>query len=247
MDVTFTQWIWALVAGVLIGFNKTGIPTLGILVVALMASVFPAKESVGIVTPMLIAADLIAIVYYRRTVVWKSLFSLVPSVSVGLLLGFALLGYIEDGQLSVLLGTIVLALIVIHVFKDRLESKLQIRFTQSRVFHAILGLLAGFTTMVGNAAGGIMAIYLLSKGMRKQEFVGTGAWFFFIVNVVKVPFTAYLGLITPETLLFNAWTIPAIAAGGLLGIKTLPLIPQKHFQAIVLGLAALGGLRLLFA
>ena len=91
-----------------------------------------------------------------------------------------------------------------------------------------------------------MAIYLLSKGMQKKEFIGTGAYFFLAVNLIKVPFTVYLGLITPQSLLFNAWMIPAILFGTFVGIKILPMIPQKYFQYLILALAALGGLRLIF-
>jgi uncharacterized membrane protein YfcA len=245
MEITITQIVIALAAAVMVGFSKTGLPSLGIFVVAIMAIIFPAKESVGILLPMLITADLVAVTYYRRSVVWKHLITLIPWVLAGILVGFFVLGRIQNEQLSVLIGLLVLTLISLHLSKDKLEQKLQFRFTQSAGFHAVLGILAGFTTMIGNAAGAIMAIYLLSKGSQKKEFIGTGAWFFLSVNLIKVPFSVYLGLITPDTLLFNAWMIPAILAGTFAGIKILPLIPQKYFQIIILTFAALGAIRLI--
>ncbi len=245
MDITPLQLSVTVICALLVGFSKTGVPTLGIFVVAIMTTIFPARESVGILTPILITGDIIAIIYYRKTVVWKYLLVLLPWVLVGLGAGFFVLGHIVNGSLSVLIGSLVLLLIVLHLFKDRLENALKFAFTKSPVFNSGLGVLAGFTTMIGNAAGSIMSIYLLSKGMNKTSFVGTNAFFFFIVNVIKVPFTAYLGLITPQSMTLNAWMIPAVAVGAVIGFKALPLIPQKYFQAIILILAALGGINLL--
>jgi uncharacterized membrane protein YfcA len=245
MDITPLQLTFTIIAGLLVGFSKTGVPTLGIFVAAMMASVFPASESVGILTPILITGDIIAILYYRRAVVWKHLFMLLPWVLIGLGLGFFVLKHIDNRTLSLLIGTLVLLLIILHVSRERMEKALKFAFTQSTAFNGGLGILAGFTTMVGNAAGSIMSIYLLSKGMNKTTFIGTNAFFFFFVNVIKVPFTSYLGLITPESLTLNAWVIPAVLAGAVIGFKVLPLIPQKHFQTLIISFATLGGIYLI--
>ncbi|MFC5401417.1 sulfite exporter TauE/SafE family protein [Cohnella soli] len=245
MHITSLQLWVTVISAIMVGFTKTGIPTLGIFVVALMAAVFPARESVGILTPMFITGDIIAIFYYRKAVVWKHLLVLLPWVLVGIGAGFGVLGKIGNEVLSVLIGTLVLLVILLHLFKNRLESTLNFSMAKSIAFNGGLGLLAGFTTMVGNAAGGIMSTYFLAKGINKTAFVGTTAFFFFIVNLVKVPFTAYLGLVTPQSLQLNAWMIPIVLAGAVIGYKVLPFIPQKQFQAIVLILAALGGLNLI--
>jgi len=245
MDYTQIQVIVTVACALLVGFTKTGLPTLGIFVAAVMATVFPARESVGLLTPMLIIGDIIAIVYYRKAVIWKYLLTLLPWVYVGLGIGFWVLERIDNRALSVLIGSLVLLLIAVHLGKGKLERALNISLAQSWMFNGTLGVLAGFTTMVGNAAGSIMSIYLLSKGMNKKTFVGTNAFFFFIINVSKVPFTAYLGLITARSLTLNAWMIPVVLAGAAIGFKVLPLIPQKYFQAIILALAAIGGLHLI--
>ncbi|WP_251558653.1 sulfite exporter TauE/SafE family protein [Paenibacillus pasadenensis] len=245
MDITPLQLSILTLCALLTGFSKTGMPTLGLFVAAIMAGFFPVRESVGLITPILITGDIIAIMYYRKAVVWKHLLSLLPWVLVGLVLGFLVLGRIHDRPLSILLGAIVLSLLLLHSFKERVEKAASVSLSSSPLFNNGLGVLAGFTTMVGNAAGSIMSIYLLSKGMNKTLFVGTNAFFFFIVNVAKVPFTASIGLITADSLLLNAWMIPAVAAGAYIGIKLLPHIPQKTFQALVLILAGIGGLKLL--
>lgn len=245
MDVTTLQLTVTIICALLIGFSKTGVPTLGIFVVAFIAAVYPVRESVGLVTPILITGDIIAILYYRKAVVWKHLWVLLPWVLAGIGVGFIVLGQIGNGVLSLLIGSLVLLLVALHLCKDRLESAMKISFAQSRTFNGSLGLLAGFTTMIGNAAGSIMSIYLLNKGMNKTNFVGTNAFFFFIVNVIKVPFTVYLGLITPQSLELNLWMVPAVIVGAIIGFKVLPVIPQKLFQAFILIFAAAGGIYLI--
>ncbi|MBW7454172.1 sulfite exporter TauE/SafE family protein [Paenibacillus sepulcri] len=230
---------------VLIGFAKTGVSTMGIFNAMLMTLVFPAKLSVGIMLPMLIAGDIIAVAYYRKNVIWKHLISLIPWVLLGILGGYYVLLLVDDNQLKLLLGALIVGLILLQFIRERLGTKLDSRFPSSLWFIGTMGFLAGFATMVGNVSGSIMAIYLFAKRVPKQEFVGTGAWFFLLVNLVKVPFCIHLGMITSESLLFNVWMIPLIALGAYAGIKLLPLIPQAHFQRIILWLGAIGGLNLL--
>lgn len=247
MEVTWLQLVITIIGALLVGFSKTGVPTLGIFVAAMMASVFPASESVGLLTPILITGDIIAILYYRKAVVWKHLFLLLPWVLVGLGFGFFVLRYIDNRTLSLLIGTLVLLLIILHLSRERLEKALNFAFTQSSAFNGGLGILAGFTTMVGNAAGSIMSIYLLSKGMNKTTFIGTNAFFFFFVNVIKVPFTMYLGLINPQSLTLNAWMIPIVLLGAFIGFKVLPHIPQKLFQTLIMTFASCGGIYLIIS
>jgi uncharacterized protein len=207
--------------------------------------VFPAKESIGILLPMLIVGDLFAVIFYRRSVVWKYLISLIPWVLIGIIFGYYVLNQINSDQLKPLIGVIVLALIILHISRERLGETFTKVLPKSLWFTVSMGILAGFTTMIGNAAGGVMAIYLLMKGLPKNEFVGTGAWFFMFVNLIKVPFYISLGLITFDSITFNMWLIPTILIGAFIGIKVVPHIPQKVFQTLILAFALIGALRLI--
>ncbi|OIJ17234.1 hypothetical protein BKP37_01645 [Anaerobacillus alkalilacustris] len=248
MDLSWTNMLIIVLCAIFIGVSKTGLPTLGILVVATMATIFPARESIGIVLPMLITADIIAVTYYRRSVNWRTLFSLIPWVLGGILLGYALLfTIVESRPIEIILGVIVLTLIVVQFIRERWGAKWMDDMPESKAFIVVMGPLAGFTTMVGNAAGPIMAVFLIAISLPKKEFIGTGAWFFLSVNLIKLPMYGQLGLINGETLLFNAWLIVPILIGTYLGIKFLPKVPQKHFNVIILILAAVGGIRLLLA
>lgn len=245
MDLSISALLVIMLCALLIGISKTGLPTLGIFVVAVMATVFPARESIGIVLPMLIAADLVAVAYYRRSADWAILFRMIPWVSGGLILGFLFLFLMEESRsIEIALGIIVISMIVLQLRSFFYPSKAP-KGEYSILFLIMIGTLAGFSTMVGNAAGPVMAIFLIAAGLKKQAFIGTGAWFFLAVNLIKVPMYGSLGLITADSLLLNLWMVPVILLGTWIGIRMLQYIPQKWFSYIILLLALLGGLRLL--
>jgi uncharacterized membrane protein YfcA len=117
----------------------------------------------------------------------------------------------------------------------------------ARWFAWTMGILAGAATMLANAAGPVFAIYLIAVGLPKMEFVGTSAWFFFIINVFKVPFSIALGLIRGQTLMLNLILAPAVLAGVLAGRWLLKQIPQRLFEQMLLAFAVIAALRLIGA
>ncbi|MGN8644462.1 sulfite exporter TauE/SafE family protein [Gracilibacillus sp. HCP3S3_G5_1] len=244
-ELTIIEWLVIIFSALLIGFAKAGIASMGIFVVTIFMIIFPARESVGILLPLLIVGDLFAVIYYRRNVVWHYLFSLVPWVLVGIVLGYVVLDVVTSEQLKPMIGILVLALILLHISREKLGERFVKMLPKSKLFTFSMGVLAGFATMIGNAAGGVMAVYLLVKGLPKQEFVGTGAWFFLFVNIIKVPFYISLGIMTVESITFNLWLIPAIIIGALIGVRVIKIMPQQVFQILVLTFAGLGAIRLI--
>jgi len=227
----------------LTGLAKTGLPGLGVLVVPLMAMAVPPRESTGMLLPMLIVGDIFAVTYYHRHAVWSHLWRLLPWAFAGIVVGWLALGTVNDDQLRVFVGVIVLALLALTWLRDRTTALEHL--PHALWFGALLGLLAGVTTMMANAAGPIMVAYLLAMRLPKNEFIGTGAWFFFIVNAVKVPFSLHLHLIRPDSLWINLLCVPLILLGCWLGIKLLKRIPEKLFAWLVQILAALAAVKLL--
>ena len=242
MEYGVLTWVLGLVAGVFVGLTKTGLPGLGILIVPLMATVFPAKQSVGALLLMLMVGDVFAVTYYRRYTQWKRLWGLFPAVAVGMAAAAVTLSKIDSAALKPMLGWLVLGMLGLEIARQRFEWN-EVPHTWWFVVGA--GFLAGFTSTVGNLAGPIMSIYLISKGMPKHQFMGTAAVFFCILNLCKVPLFAPLGMITGETIRFDIFAIPFIVAGALTGKWLLPRIPQKVFNAMVLILAAVAALRLI--
>ncbi|MCS7119969.1 MAG: sulfite exporter TauE/SafE family protein [Nitrososphaerota archaeon] len=242
--LSWLQWVIIIMTAVSIGLTKTGIPGLSILFIPLMAEYFPAKASTGIVLPLLMLADVFAVIYYRKNAIWHHLLKLLPWTSVGVVIGYVAMGMISDAQLKPIIGAIILIILMSNFWFER-NRKSEDSIPQKMWFAAGLGIAAGVTTMMANAAGTIFTIYLLTMKIPKTEFVGTSAWFFFILNWFKFPFSVSLGLITLETLHLDFMIFPAVAAGAITGILLLKKIPESEFRIIVQVLAALAAINLL--
>ncbi|MDJ0818113.1 MAG: sulfite exporter TauE/SafE family protein [Desulfobacterales bacterium] len=227
---------------VLVGIAKTGISGMAILVVPLIALVFPAKESVGALLPMLIAGDIMAVMYYRQHAQWRQLVRLVPGVAAGMLIGGLYLARLDNQSMRNFLGVFVLLLLAIELITRRLNLT---QFTRLRSFAMLIGVMAGFGTTVGNSAGPIMGIYLIMMGLDKKQLMGTGAWFFLIVNTSKLPIFFYHEMINAGTLKFFVVMLPFIICGTFLGRKLLRVLSQSIFDFLVLLFAGLSSLWLL--
>ncbi len=233
------------VSAVVVGVSKTGMPGLGILPVPMMALAFSTRESTGLLLGLLILADLFAVTYHRRNARWRLVLRLLPAALAGIVAGYFGLKVINDQQLKPIIGGIVLVMLGLNCWRTRAGGE-EAPVPAQWWFAATLGFMAGVTTMMANAAGPVMIIYLLAMRLPKIEFVGTSAWFFFTVNWLKVPFSATLNLVTAESVKLNLMMLPFIGVGALLGILVLKRIPQKAFTMIVQILAAVAAVRLLF-
>ena len=250
MPLHLLAWQWAMLAlgAFLIGLSKTGIVGLGIFAVAIFALVLPARESVGVVLLILISADVVAVAAYRRHAVWSHLIRLFPWAAVGVVIGYLAVGRIDDAQVAQLVGTILVALVLLQGWRTRqawLHPGEQ-DVPQSRWFAPVVGILAGFTTMVANAAGPIMILYLLAMRLPKMEFLGTTAWYFLLLNCFKVPFSYGLGLINPASLGIDLALAPVAMVGALSGRALIRFIDQALFERLALVLTLLAALRLLW-
>lgn len=245
------QLALAFLAAFFAGMAKTGIAGLGILVAAIFALLMPAKQSSGFVLPLLILGDFVAVYHYRSHANWKQALKPFPWTIPGILLGFATFGHIDNEQARLLIGAIVALMVVWHLvrkFTKKATAGVPVESSPSlkaQLSVAALGIAAGFTTLIANAAGPIMTLYLLALRMPKLEFVGTAAVFFCGLNLLKVPFMVGLGSITLESLQWNLLLAPAVLAGTWLGRLTLLRIPQKWFEYCALLLSAAAAARML--
>jgi uncharacterized membrane protein YfcA len=231
-------------AALLVGFSKTGLPGASIPAVALMAEAFrdDTRLSVGALLPVLLLGDLFAISYYRRHAQWQRLIELFPYVVAGMIPGYLVLWLTPTDGLRVVLGVVVLALLALHVVHRVFKTEILL---EAAWFNGLTGALAGFGTTVGNAAGPVMSIFLLTRRLDKNEFLGTSAWFFFLVNLSKIPFFTALGMINAATLRFDAMVAPVLIVGAVLGFAAVKWIPQAAFDALVLLLAGAAAFRMI--
>jgi uncharacterized protein len=239
--------VFAALGALMIGVSKAGIPGLSILSIALFNHVFAsAKQASGLILPLLIFGDFVAVFSYRKHTQWSYLWRLFPWTAAGVVLGYFTLGRISDQTARILVGWIIIALAALSFWRRYAAAAPDDDKTIS--FHwsvgAAIGVTAGFITLVANAAGPLMAIYLLAMRLPKMEYVGTAAVFFMLLNLFKVPFMVDLGLITTQSFGLNVALAPAVLLGALAGRWLLRRINQNLFELSVLLLSAIGGILL---
>jgi uncharacterized membrane protein YfcA len=245
-SLTPLQWTLAVAGALGMGISKAGFPGMSLVHVVVFALVFGARNSTGIILPMLIAADVLAVRAFQQHARWIYIRRMLPATVVGIVVGFALMGRLNEAAFAPLIGVIVLALTVMQVGRMA-KPDLLADVPHSHAFAWTMGLLAGITTMLANAAGPVVTLYALSVSLPKFELVGTIAWFFFIVNLVKVPFSAWLGLIRTDTLTLNLMLVPAVFTGIAIGRWLTHRVPQRLFDGLLLAFAAVAALRLVGA
>ena len=248
-DFSNVQWLLAALAAVGIGVSKSGLPGISLLHVVIFAHLFPGLASTGVVLPMLVCGDLGAVLLFRRDARWPHVFRTLPPAVLGVAIGWGIMRWAQLAQVPAarfnpVIGGIVLMLALVQLGRNW-RPALFARAPHTAAFAWTMGLTAGVTTMLANAAGPVMALYLLAVALPKDAFVGTAAAFFLLINLVKVPFSAQLGLINPASLAFNALLVPLIIAGLFLGRSAVARLPQKAFDTLILAFAVLAAAKLL--
>lgn len=241
--LTVQQWVFAMVAALCIGLSKAGFGGISMIFILLMAQIMPARESTGTILPMLILADVFAVTAFRKHANGRLVLRMLPPAIVGIVGGWLLIPIIPASAFGRVIGWLTLGLIVLMLIQ-KLRPQVIALAAESRGLAWPFGWLAGVTTMIANAAGPVMTMYLLACRLPKMEFVGTAAWFFFVVNVTKVPFSVALGLINLKSLSLNLWLAPAVIAGIFLGRWLLGKINQSVFEWLMISFSLLGALRL---
>ncbi|WP_103533052.1 sulfite exporter TauE/SafE family protein [Streptomyces sp. SM11] len=273
---TISLWQLAALAAAstLVGFSKTAVSGANTISLAVFAAVLPARESTGVLLPILIVGDLLAVLVYRRHAHWPTLLRLFPAVAVGVVAGTLFMLWADDAAVRTSIGAILLVMTGVTLWRRRIVEKTTESGSDTgsgsdagsdagseagtgtgtgretgtgtgRTAARGYGVLGGFTTMVANAGGPVMSLYLLSAGFRKFGFLGTSAWFFLIVNVSKVPFSVGLGLIDARSLVLDACLLLFVLPGAYLGRACVDRINQKVFDRIVIGATVVGGVQLL--
>lgn len=241
---TFSIWLLTGFAALLIGMAKSGLGGFGMIAIVIMASLLPARESTGMILTLLITADIFAVIVFRRHAQWAVIARLLPAAVAGIVTGFFIMPHISDVIFGPLIGWITLILIALMLLQRRAPGLAEIA---ARKGAWVAGWSGGVVTMLANAAGPIMSVYLLACRMEKLRFVGTAAWFFFAVNLIKVPFSATMGLVHGDSLMLTVILSPVVIMGGVLGRWILGRMNQTIFEWVTIAFAALGALRLIFS
>jgi uncharacterized membrane protein YfcA len=221
------QWLLGGFSAFTLGAAKSGVPGGGMLAIPMMVLVVgSARYAAAWTAPILSTGDVFAVLYWRRHAEARKLLSLIPWVVLGGAGGYFALGF-EEQLLRRMLAIIIASMLALFV--------LQRRGYLSQLSRGawLYGIAAGFATVVANAAGPIMNMYLLTRRLSKEQFVATGAWFFFVVNLAKVPLYMTYGLFSVESLVFDALMAPFVIAGGFAGLWLIHRVPQPVFEWLV--------------
>lgn len=243
-NLTVMQWVAIGFAVFLLGLSKSGIKGIGIIIVVILAFVFGEKASTGVLLPMLVFADIFAVIYYYKHAQWHIIKKLIPWMITGVLVGVWVGNDISAVLFKRLMAIIIIGSVALMFYTENKKSN---NVPTNKAFGASAGFLAGFTTMIGNLAGPISNIYFMAMRFPKNEFIGTAAWLFFIINVFKLPFHIFVWkTITINTLVLNSVLIPAVIIGFFLGAYIVKLISNINYRRFILIVTAIGGIIMLF-
>ena len=223
--------------------SKAGLKGMGILVVTLLALVYEAKASTGILLPLLITADIIAVIYYRRSVRWDYLWRFLHWMIAGVLVGVYVGKDMPEEIFKKGMAAIILVSVVIMFAWERYDKS---NIPDKMWFAGSMGFAAGFTTMIGNLAGAFSNIFFLASRIPKVEFIGTAAWLFFFINLFKLPFHIWSWkTVNTESLWIDFTLIPGIFLGFYIGLKVVDRFKEHQFRKFILVMTALGAVVML--
>lgn len=230
---TYELLIFLLVS-VFIGMSKTGIHGAGMMAVPMLALVFGGQLSSGILLPILCLADVFGVCYYHRHASWYHLKKLFPWAAVGTVLGTIVGASIDDETFKMVMAIIIVVSVFIMIWLERGHRD---EVPDYKWFASLTGVAGGFTSMIGNLATSVLAIYFLTMRLPKNAFIGTTAWFFLVINWFKIPFHIFSWkTITWNTFLLDLTTLPFIAVGAFLGIVIVKKIRDQAYRWFIIAM-----------
>jgi uncharacterized membrane protein YfcA len=241
---SIATWILLAFAAFGIGITKSGFSGVSLVHVLIFAYVFGAKASTGVVLPMLIAGDTLAMLMFGQHADWGYVRRMLPPALLGVLIAWSMMDDLSESYYRPTIGCIILGLAILQLARMFREEWFN-RIPHSQWFAWVMGILVGITTMLANAAGPVFGLFLVAIGLPKKEFVGTAAWFFLLLNLIKIPFSWNLGLIRSETLALNVVLLPLIWLGLKAGGRVVQRIHQKWFDVAIISLSIFAAVQML--
>lgn len=243
LGLDLMEIVMLIASALIVGFSKAGIQGATIPAVAMMAFIFGGKNSAGIMLPMLMVGDVVAIFKYGKKGNMRDVLKLMPPTVVGIVLGAFIGSWINDAQFKLLIGVIVIVCVLLLAVRE--FRKQTIALPDNSVIKSSVGIVSGFSSMIGNAAGPIFNVYILALNLKKESMIGTTAWFFFLMNILKLPFHIFLwGTIDGATLKYTFIALPFIGIGAWGGIWIVNHISENWYRRLIILMTAITAVRL---
>lgn len=234
------NWCLVFLGAFIIGLSKAGLKGIDMMNVTIMAMVFGGKASTGVVLPLLCISDIMAVIYYHRHAQWPHFITLMPWMIAGVLIGVYTGKDLNEIVFRKIMAIIIVLTVIIMLY---LEWRKKPVVPGNIFFASGLGLASGYTTMLGNLAGAFSNIYFLAMRMPKNDFIGTAAWVFLVINFFKLPFQIfYWKNITAASLQMDLLLLLPLGAGFLAGIKIVNKIKDEGYRKVILALTLAGAI-----
>ena len=244
LNTDWTTWGLTVLCAFCVGISKSGLKGMSMFVIPLLAHLYGGKASSGLLLPFLLMGDLMALKFFYKKGKIKLILQLIPWALIGILVAVFVGKHISDTQFKHTMGVAILTCLGLLLFNE-LKGKKDI--SSSKVFSGSLGLMGGFATMIGNAAGPIFNLYLLSMRLPKEAYIGTGAWFYMILNSSKIPFHIFSWqTITWKSIQLNLILFPVLILGSFIGKKIVGYIPEKPYRYLIYSIILISATLLFF-
>ena len=237
MDITL---LVLLSAGMITGFSKFSVGGMGLLILPVNMIALPGPEALGVIAPMYVITDLMAISTYRKHIVWPTLFRFLPIAALGVGMGGWLLAGIKPDQFQLMLGVLVLVMLGYSILTDHYPSN----FMRHPAAIYVAGLVSGVISIMANAAGPIVSLFLMEQKLSKEAYMSTRAWCILLINLAKFPPLIMLGLMNKETILFSVYCLPGMVIGAFMGYWLVKKLDLTQFKWLIRGMSAIAAIKL---
>lgn len=237
-------WGIAVLAVFVVALSKSGlVGSLGLVGVPLLSLVMPARDAAGMMLPLLLVMDAIAVWTYRKDADWRILRIMLPGAFVGTAIGWILWSFVSDAMVLLFVGILTLLFILDALLP--LRKKLE-GLPPSKPWGAFWGGAAGFTSFISHTGGPPFQIYVLPQKLTPVKFSGTTAFFFAIVNSAKLIPYFFLGQLNVANLSHAAILAPLAIVGVMVGVYLVRRISVKRFYQLTYWLVFLLALKLIY-
>ncbi len=233
-----TALLLGLIAAFIVGLAKAGLKGSSILAVVLLALAYGTKASTGLMLILFMAGDVMAVSYYKRHVKWSYLFKFAPAIIIGILIAVYFGKDLDEDAFKFWMAAIIVLSVLFMFWRERYADA---TFPNTWWFAGPVGIAAGFSTMIGNLAGGFSNLFFLATGLNKNDIIGTSSWLFMFINLIKLPFHIWVWeTVTVDSFYQDLILLPAVIIGFVAGVKLVAKFNEQYFRLFLLITTAIG-------